>query len=209
LLAASCSPQRKVQKAIHTVTYNDTAFDHVGKLWERFHPCFNDTFHIDTVNVPIFIDAEINKDSGITLQGGTTTGQFLAWDSTSGWHWITATPTDPGPGLRGWTRVDDDSTVRIRIPCPPSKTIVQVVRDTRHEQLIRDSLDVERSRRIRAESQLAGTGATIQDLRQNLMDQTKSFGGQLTKRTLIILIPAILIIALLLYALFKRRTIPI
>jgi phosphoglycerate-specific signal transduction histidine kinase len=175
LLAASCSTQRKVQKAIHTVTYNDTAFDHVGKLWERFHPCVNDTVsRIDTVDNPIFIDADINIDS-----------------------------------LKKTLDTAKGSTIVIHVPCPPAKVVVKYIRDTRHEQLVRDSLDVERARRIRAESQLAGTGQTIADLRKNLTDQTKSFGGQLTKRTLVILIPAILIIALLLYALFKRRTIPI
>lgn len=172
-----CNPQRKIQKAIKTVTYNDTAFQHVGLLWEKFHPCANDSvINYDTIYEPIFIDAEIDVDS---LRD------------------IICDTTRPQPDV-------------IRVPgkCPPTKIIRETitVRDVRHEMIIRDSLARETDLRRQYQAELMAARNSAAECQKNFQEQTKNFGKDLTKRTLITVIPAILIIAALLYALFKRKS---
>lgn len=174
VIMVSCNPQRQVQKAIKTVTFNDTAFNHVGRLWEKFNPCINDTVILsDTISDPIFIDAEIDVDSL----------RLILCDSSR-----------PQPTI-----------IRVPAKCPPHQVITKIVRDTRHEGIIRDSLDHQTNLRRQYESELRAAIASQKRCEDDFRAQTKDFGKALTKRTLITVIPALLIIALLLFALFKKK----
>jgi hypothetical protein len=165
-----CNPQKKVQRAIHTVTYNDTAFNHVGLLWERFHPCANDTiFDIDTTSELVFIDANIDIDS---------LKKKICNDSVS-------------------------AGKIIRIPCPPVQVITKTisVRDLRHEQIMRDSIDRFKSMLIESNALLRAERSTTQQLKTD----AKDFPKQLWKRTLIMFIPIILLI-IICALLIKRKS---
>lgn len=172
----SCNPQRKVQKAIKTVTFNDTAFNHVGRLWEKFNPCINDSvINVDTLYEAIFIDAEFDVDSLAAIICDTSHAR--------------------------------SQIIRIPGKCPPHQVIRQTitVRDVRHEQIIRDSLIHESGMRRQYESELRAARNSADECQKGFQAQTKNFGKDLTRRTLITVIPALLIIAALIFALFKKK----
>jgi len=172
LVVTGCDPQRRIQKAVKTVTFNDTAFDHVGRLWLRFNPCFNDTiFNSDTIiteRAPVAKELDADSLRKILCDSGSKV-----------------------------------SVIYDTFPCI-DRTIIQekIVIDHRATNVLRDSLHREQSRSRALEAELHGTKSALRDAQSQLIIQTKEFGKQLTKRTLIMLIPIVLI---LLAWYFSRR----
>lgn len=174
LIGCKAIEQKKTDRAVQRVIHNPPAFDYVGQVWERFHPCANDTIiERDTISQPIFIDAEIDVDS---LRD------------------ILCDPSRPQP----------PRIIRVPVQCPPSTTEIRYVRDTRHEIILRDSLDDAIDRARRAEAQNAG----IQDHNKNLQSQViacdRAGRKAVTTRTLIMLIPIVLLL-IIGYLFIKKR----
>lgn len=172
----SCNEQRKLSRARTRVIGDSASLESVGKVWESFHPCVNDTIiDVDTLmSDPIIIDAEINLDSlKQKICTGTTT----------------------------------EKIIRIPVPCPANKTIYidRAVRDTRHEKILRDSLDQALAWARACDATSSGLERTVEDLRKAYQDQSKDFGKALTRRTLIMLIPIVLLL-IIGFLLLKKKT---
>jgi hypothetical protein len=173
-LLVSCNPQRRIQKAIKEVTYNDTAFNHVGRLWERFNPCANDTIiDYDTIIEPI--DAELNADSL----------RRALCDSTK--------PTviiQPGR----------DKVIRVPVPCNQTTIkATETIIDTRHLNILRDSLNWYKSAYVTANAERTASQNRERDLNQQLVQVGKSQSWAVTKRTLLMLIPILILLAILIF----------
>lgn len=173
---SSCNEQRKLSRARTRVIGDSASLESVGKVWESFHPCVNDTIiDVDTLmSDPIIVDAELDLDS---------LKQKICAGSTT------------------------EKIIRVPVPCPANKTIYvdRVVRDTRHEKILRDSLDQAIARARACEATAAGNEKTIADLRKAYNEQSKGFSKALTNRTLVMLIPIVLLLIIGFLLLKKKR----
>lgn len=60
VMAVSCGPAKKIEKAIQTVITDSAAFRVVGGKWTRLQPpCINDTITVDSTQVLILSDTTI------------------------------------------------------------------------------------------------------------------------------------------------------